>query len=260
MCAISRILRVPVPLKVARTACPTRSGVSSIAVHVGAHVDELDLAPERPQAAGDEVGEPGEAFQVAAARLDGDEFLQRVEQGSRLAPGRREDRLLRLGEGGCRRGKGDREEGRGHREGEGLTSVRAWMFHPRSFGVGVENLTLCQQTTTRITRKGRTRWCARRQRPGRPRSMASLSESGSPCRRGANAGLVALLRRDGAVGADGLAAVAVVGLAVVPGVGHDPVEGHKVSFPPWTAVTDTYAETAEFRPGAELRIAALSSG
>src|SRR5215207_1581832 len=78
--------------------------------------------------------------------------------------------------------------------------------------------------------------------------MASLSESGFPYRRGANAGLVALLRRDGAVGANGLAAVAVVGLAVVPGVGQEPVEGHKVSFPPWTTVTDTYAETAEFRP------------
>ena len=88
------------------------------AVHAGAHVDELDLAPERPQAAGDEVGEPGEAFQVAAAQLDGDELLQRVEEGSRLAPGRREDRLLRLGENGCRRGKGNREDGRGHRKGQ----------------------------------------------------------------------------------------------------------------------------------------------
>ena len=78
--------------------------------------------------------------------------------------------------------------------------------------------------------------------------MVSLSESGFPCRRGINTGLVAPLRGDGAVGADGLAAMAVVGLAVVPGVGQEPVEGHKVSFPPWTAVTDTYAETAEFRP------------
>ena len=92
--------------------------VPHAAVNGGAGVDELNLAPERPQAAGDEVGEPGEAFQVAAARLDGDELLQRVEQGRRLSLGRREDRLLRLGEDGCRRGKGDREDGRGHREGE----------------------------------------------------------------------------------------------------------------------------------------------
>ena len=79
MCASSRIFLVPVPVNVARTILPICVGRVLHLVDVG-RLDQLDLAAQRLQPAGDQLGDPVEPFDVAAAGLDRHQLFQRLEQ------------------------------------------------------------------------------------------------------------------------------------------------------------------------------------
>ena len=79
------------------------------AVDVG-RLDQLDLAAELVQAAGDQVGDLGQAFDVLAARFDGHQIAQGVEQRLLFLLGEILDGCDRLGQCGA--------SGDGHHHGE----------------------------------------------------------------------------------------------------------------------------------------------
>src|SRR5712692_10174207 len=101
MCASSRIFFVPLPSKRAWTIFPMRA---LHAVSVRGRIDQLDLTAQRPQAGCDQLGGAIQALEVAAAGLDRDQILQRVEERGPLLFREREHRLQRLRGGETRRG------------------------------------------------------------------------------------------------------------------------------------------------------------
>ena len=74
------MLRVPVPLKRASTIRPIWAGVSCEADAVCGGRYQLHVAAQVSQTAGDHIGQPVQTLDVTAARLDRDEFLQRLEK------------------------------------------------------------------------------------------------------------------------------------------------------------------------------------
>ncbi len=62
-----------------------------------ARLDQLDLPAQRLQAAGNELGDPLKALEVAAAGFDRHQRFQRLEQGLLLFLGQREHPFVRLG-------------------------------------------------------------------------------------------------------------------------------------------------------------------
>src|SRR6185503_6435187 len=83
--------------------------------HVRGGWHHLHLAAERAQPVGDEGADAPDAVGVAAARLDGDELAQRVEERLLLFPRLRPYGVGRLGAGGA----GEREE----QEGDGESAA-----------------------------------------------------------------------------------------------------------------------------------------
>ena len=67
------------------------------AVGIGRRLDQLDLAAERLELVGDQVGDLVQAFEVAAAGLDRDQLLQGFEQRGLFLGGERGDAFVGRG-------------------------------------------------------------------------------------------------------------------------------------------------------------------
>jgi hypothetical protein len=79
--------------------------------HAGWRFHELDLASERLQASGNEIGDAAQPFDVGAPRLDGDEIPKRLEVCLPFALDARQHRVCGLREhpGGEQRDERDDE-------------------------------------------------------------------------------------------------------------------------------------------------------
>jgi hypothetical protein len=108
---------------------PDAQGRVLHAVRPLARIHELDLAAQRAQPPGDQLGGAIQALEVAAAGLDRDELLQRVEERLALLLCEREHRLHRLRGGLLRRNSEQR--GRENR-GNANSKTANWAAHGSS--------------------------------------------------------------------------------------------------------------------------------